>query len=225
MPPAYVDEEQIHIEKTSKTDPALKPQFISKVEEIVDSDLPPYAQAQYSSGDPTEEDAFPAQVKPDFRKLATDFSEDEIRASMGKALQLAAENYFRGGAFEKAMTDTIHRVATIQTTYHYGRDSESSSDNEEPEESKSFGSSVNDLAVIHSGHGRRASLSRICHKTSATGTLFGTVWLRTTSVSNDRVPNNICSIPPEILSFKLHFVYSLGDPMQRSLSPLPPEPI
>jgi hypothetical protein len=164
-------------------------------------------------------------VKPDFRKLATDFFEDEIQASMGKALQLAAENYFRGGAFEKAMTDTIHRVATIQTTYHYGRDNESSFENEEPEESKSFGSSVNDLAVIHSGHGRRASLWRIYHKTSATGTLFGTVWLRTTSVSNDRVSNNLCSIPPEILSFKLHFVYSLDDPMQRSLSSLTPEPI
>jgi hypothetical protein len=41
MPPAYVDEEQVHIEKTSKTEPALKPQFISKVDEIVDSDLPP----------------------------------------------------------------------------------------------------------------------------------------------------------------------------------------
>jgi hypothetical protein len=177
----------------------------------VDSDLPPYVKAQGSSGDPTEEDELPAQVKPDFRKLATDFSEDKIQASMGKALQLAAENYFPGGIFEKAMTDTIHRVATIQTTYHYGRDSESSSDNEEPEESKSFGSSVIDLAVVHSGHGRRASLSRICHKTSATGTLFGTVWLRTTSVSHDGIPNNFCSIPPEILSFKLHFVYSLGD--------------
>jgi len=41
MPPAYVDEEQVHIEKTSKTDPELKTQFISKVEEIVVSDLPP----------------------------------------------------------------------------------------------------------------------------------------------------------------------------------------
>lgn len=195
MPPAYVEEEQVRNQDTAKSmkkDTAGKSQFTSKLGEISESVLPPYSQG--STIDPTEDPVFPADMKPDFRKLATDFPESELQASIGHALQLAAENYFRGGAFEKAMSDTIHRVATIQTTYHYGRDSEESSpDDEDPAVATTHSSSVTDIDIIRSGSkGRRASQSRICHRTSATGTLFGTIWLRKTCVQvNSHTGKNV----------------------------------
>jgi hypothetical protein len=188
MPPVYVDEVQVqnNASKGAKTD-GKQSQVTVQVEEVLDCELPPYSEIAGSTNALEEDTAAIPEVlndtKPDFRKFATDFPEADLQASIGTALQLAAENYFRGGAFEKAMSETIHRVATIQTTFHYGGSDEGSSDNEDPDAVINGKSSVTDLEIVHarSKH-RRASLSRICHKTSATGTLFGTIWLRTTSV-------------------------------------------
>jgi hypothetical protein len=93
-----------------------------QVEEVSDCELPPYTETEGPTNDPDNDDTaeqpeLPPSIKPDFRKLATDFPEAELQATIGNALQSAAENYFRGGVFEKAMSDTIHRVATIQTTF------------------------------------------------------------------------------------------------------------
>lgn len=160
MPPAYVEEDI--------TAGLKKSEFTASIEEIVDEDPPDY----------------PKATRTDYNKSADGFSEEDVQASIGNAFQLAAESYFKGGAFEKAMTDTIHRVASIQTTYHYDRDKkETSSDEEDITEAMSRRSSTTDIEVSQAKfQGRRGSQSRICHRTSATGTLFGTIWLRTTSV-------------------------------------------
>lgn len=186
MPPAYVDEKQMQNQNATKgvrTATVEKWEFTSKVEDILDSDQPPRPKLQSSAVDPTGEPTDSAYAKLDFRKLTTEFPEAH-QASIGSAFQLAAESYFKGGAFEKAMSDTVHRVATIQTTYRYGRDKEeSNSDDEKPAVAMPCKSSATGLDIAHSkSKGRRASQSRICHRTSATGTLFGTIWLRTTSV-------------------------------------------
>ncbi|KAE9374686.1 hypothetical protein N431DRAFT_464918 [Stipitochalara longipes BDJ] len=188
MPPVYVEEVQVEdkISKDTKTD-GKQSHVTVQVEEVSDCELPPYSEDGMSTNTPEEDNGEPPQVrsstKPDFSKFATDFPEEDLQASIGTALQLAAENYFRGGAFEKAMSETIHRVATIQTTFHYSGKDESSSDKEEPDAALNGKSSVTDVDVVHPAlKYRRASQSRICHKTSATGTLFGTIWLRTTSV-------------------------------------------
>lgn len=163
MPPAYVEEDV--------SSGLKKSEFTSSVEEIVDEDPPEYSKA----------------TKIAYKKSAAGFSE-EVQTSIGNAFQLAAESYFKGGAFEKAMTDTIHRVASIQTTYHYGGDKkESSSDEEDIPEAIARKASATNLI-----QGRRGSQSRICHRTSATDTLFGTIWLRTTTVQvNARSSKNV----------------------------------
>ncbi|EPE27940.1 Ankyrin repeat-containing protein [Glarea lozoyensis ATCC 20868] len=115
--------------------------------------------------------------KPEFSKLPADIPALALHASVKSALQLAAENYFQSGAFAKAMSDTVHRVSTIQTTYRHSR----ASDDAEYENGQSWAdsgySSANLIQSIP-----RGSRSRICYRTSATGVLFGTIWLRTTSV-------------------------------------------
>ena len=188
MPPVYVEQVQVesHTSKDIKTD-GNQTQVTVQVEEVPDCDLPPYTEDGTTVDTPKEDADEPPAVhrgtKPDFRKFANDFPEEDLQASIGTALQLAAENYFRGGAFEKAMSETIHRVATIQTTFHYSGKDESSSENDEPEPTFNAKHPVTDLDVVRPAFKhRRASQSRICHKTSATGTLFGTIWLRTTSV-------------------------------------------
>ncbi|KUJ18612.1 uncharacterized protein LY89DRAFT_667688 [Mollisia scopiformis] len=188
MPPAYVEEDQVRNKpaKDNKDD-EKKSHVVVEVEEVSDPDLPPIFKDQDLTQDGDDDGAelpkYRPTTKPNFRKMATDFPEAELQASLGNALQLAAENYFRGGAFEKAMSETIHRVATIQTTYHYGgKDKTPNSENEDTDAAINHNSDTSSLDLIHSGSKRRASQSRICQRTSATGVVLGTIWLRTTSV-------------------------------------------
>lgn len=188
MSPVYVDKAQVsnQTSKSTKTD-GTQSQVISHAEGVLDCELPPYSETEGSPYHPEEATSevprFSPDTKSDFRRLAKDFPAAELEASLGTALQLAAENYFRGGAFEKAMSETIHRVATIQTTFHYGGSDESNFDNEETDAAMNRRTSTADLDIGHYGSKHAsASHTRVCHKTSATGTLFGTIWLRTTSV-------------------------------------------
>jgi hypothetical protein len=197
MPPIQVDENQ-SIRTDTATASVDKSKFIWQVEDVSDIDPPPYSQSVDPTIDPKNEPIDHVYAKPDFRKLSTEIPEADIHASIGSAFQLAAESYFKGGAFEKAMTDTIHRVATIQTTYRLSDNKEDSSsdDEEEPVVEISDESSTALTIVPPKSKGRRSNQSRICHRTSATGTLFGTIWMRTTSVqfsSDTRKDLNIVS--------------------------------
>jgi Ankyrin repeats (many copies) len=216
MPPVYVEEVQVISTDLNgaKTD-EKQSQVTVQVERAVDCDLPPYSEVGGPTN-PIEEDATELpevrhSTKPDFHNFATDFPEADLQASIGTALQLAAENYFRGGAFEKAMSETIHRVATIQTTFHYADSKESSTDNDEPDTDINSRSSVTDLDIVHSGfRHRRASQSRICHKTSATGTLFGTIWLRTTSVQVNSLTGKSVDVVSSFTFFPSWWLTKIG---------------
>jgi hypothetical protein len=176
MPPVYVDVTQVEEEdRDNKTHRAAKSTFedMSK-----GSELPLNSETQDMSIEPT---VIPSPAdKPDVRNLPADIPASELQASVKSALQLAAENYFQGGAFAKAMNDTIHRVSTIQTTYRYNRESDDPGHENEQSSPNSSHSSTDLIQSI-----RRGSQSRICHRTSATGILFGTIWLRITSVRVD----------------------------------------
>jgi hypothetical protein len=189
MPPVYVEEAQVESNTSAK-----KPPVVEEVEQVPDSDLPPSYEMQDSAHDIEDKlGEIPPATKPNFRKIATDFPEAELQACLGNALQLAAENYFRGGAFEKAMSETVHRVATIQTTYHYGEKDKSSDDSNDFNATPHRYPSAETLDIVSSGSEyRRASQSRICQRTTATGVVLGTVWLRTTSVQvNSNTGKNI----------------------------------
>jgi hypothetical protein len=134
-----------------------------------------------------EETAFPSATKPNVYELPTGLPVSEFQASIEGAFQVAADSYFHGGAFARAMNDTIHRVATIQTTYNCNEASDDSeSGNTVPTADSDHTSLATGVDLIRRPSiGRRESQSRICHRTSATGALFGTIWLRTTSIRVD----------------------------------------
>jgi len=173
MPPVYVDITQVEREaKDNKAHTAAKSKFevMSK-----NSDLLVNCETQDTRLNPP---AVPSPAdKPDLRNLPADMPASELHASVKSALQLAAENYFQSGAFAKAMSDTVHRVSTIQTTYRHNKESNDPGHEDEQSSANSNHSAANLIQSI-----RRGSESRICYRTSATGVLFGTIWLRTTSV-------------------------------------------
>jgi len=180
MPPAYVDVTQAEGEDKDGKPHMAAMSTPSAIDEV--SEPPPYSEAEDTS---PESIAITSPTDyPDLCKLPADTPKEipssELHASVKSAMQLAAENYFQSGAFAKAMNDSVHRVATIQTTYrHNGIKDDPGSGNEQP----SANSNYSPTDLIRSM--RRGSQSRICYRTSATGVLFGTVWLRTTSVRLD----------------------------------------
>lgn len=123
----------------------------------------------------------PLTDRTDWRKLSkSDGPVSSLEESFKSAMQVAAESYFQSGAFTKAMRDTIQRVAAIKTTFRREVDAMDAIQDDDPafeDTEDSF------TALVKSG--RRDSQSRLCYRTSATGVLFGTVWLRTTSARFD----------------------------------------
>jgi len=190
QPPAYVDEirlQDLYNTGEAKGFPANESKPPTKTPIISDEELPSYSETLDSPLNQPEETSFPSDTKPNVYDLPTGLPVSEFQASIEGAFQVAANSYFHGGAFARAMNDTIHRVATIQTTYNCDEASgESESGNTVPTEGSDHTSSAtgNDL-IRRPLIGRQESQARICHRTSATGALFGTIWLRTTSVRVD----------------------------------------
>ncbi|PVH68362.1 hypothetical protein DL98DRAFT_631493 [Cadophora sp. DSE1049] len=176
MPPIYVDVTQVQGEdKDNKPHPTSK----STCDVMsATSDLPLSSDTQDIRLEPA---AIPSPTgKPDLRKLPAGMPASELDSSIKSALQLAAENYFQSGSFAKAMNDTVHRVSTVQTTYRHHRESDDSGHGNGQSSANSNYISADQIRSI-----RRGSQSRICYRASATGVLFGTIWLRTTSVRFD----------------------------------------
>jgi hypothetical protein len=186
MPPAYVEEDRLQSNPLGSTEQDAKQSpIVIEIEEVPDHGLQPFGETHHSAhdGESNEKSEFLPGTKPNFREMVKEFSQAELQASLGSALQLAAENYFRGGAFEKAMNETIHRVATIQTTYRYGEKEWSKPDGNDTNTTLHHHYSAESLEIVHSGsQHHRPSQSRICQRATATGVVLGTVWLRTTSV-------------------------------------------
>jgi Ankyrin repeats (many copies) len=235
MPPAYVDDIQTQDKGTEKkvkstakkdydsskkeednvqdtrTHATDQSRALPEIENTSGEQLPPYSATQDSSFNPTEEPVSFVNSEPDFRQLPTDIPASELQASIESALQLAAQNYFQGGGFARAMNDAIQRVSTIQTTYRHSRDKgDSVTENEESKATLSQSSSTTDLAIHSSSIPRRGSQSRICHRTSATGTLFGTIWLRTTSVRADPRSNKNVDVVSSFTFFPSWWLNKVG---------------
>src|SRR5204863_8572847 len=133
--------------------------------------------------DPTGKPSEPADAKFHTHKLPSDIPPAALQASIEGAFQVAAENYFRGGAFARAMHDTIHRFSTIQTIYRYSRDYgdwDFEKNNLTTALSRDY--STTGREIVRSPKGQRGAHSRVCRRTSATEALFGTICLRTISV-------------------------------------------
>jgi hypothetical protein len=106
-------------------------------------------------------------------RSASEMSVPGIQASMENALQSAAqsaaENLFGSGTFGNIMNDTVTRVATIQSTYHGTYDTADAATGDRNIDSKrSKGQKV-----------------KFCHHTSATGTMFGKIWVKTVTVKTE----------------------------------------
>ncbi|ERF75789.1 hypothetical protein EPUS_01619 [Endocarpon pusillum Z07020] len=177
-----------------------------------ESDLPQYSEIRDSSFDPPEEGIFHAGSKFHIRQLPPDVPASALQASIEGAFQVAAEKYFRGGAFARAMNDTIQRVATIQTSYRYNQGSDDSdSVAGRPDVTLSYSSSTKGHGSIHSvSQVQRPSQSRICHRTSATGTLFGTIWVRKTSVRVDSLSGKNVDIVSSFTFFPSWWLTGFG---------------
>lgn len=169
MPPAYVD-----LTQDKEPDNGIKSPF-RDMKKTAQSPLNPTTKDL-----PFESASAPPYAESHMDKMIPESLDSQIHSSVKSAMQLAAENYFQSGAFAKAMSDSVHRVATIQTTFrHDGVGAFASSGEYQPPP----GSTGSSAELIQSM--RRGNQSRICYRTSATGFLFGTVWLRTTSVQLD----------------------------------------
>jgi len=146
--------------------------------------------------------------KPDLHNTPEDLPASELHASIKSALQLATENYFQSGAFAKAMKDSVHRVSTIQTTYRHNKENDHLGHEDEKASSDSTYSSANLIQSLQTGN-----KSRICYRTSATGVLFGTIWLRTTSVRVDSTSGKKGKTVDVVSSFTFfpsHWLMKLG---------------
>ncbi|KAF7508364.1 hypothetical protein GJ744_009355 [Endocarpon pusillum] len=213
--PVYVEEIQIgnqyptkktksYQENESKSSPGFNIRS--------ESDLPEYSEIPDSSFDPTEEATFHAGSKFHGRQVPPDVPASALQASIEGAFQVAAEKYFRGGAFSRAMNDAIQRVATIQTSYRYNQESDDSdSVAGEPDVTSSSNSSTTGHGSTHSvSQVRRPSQSRICQRTSATGTLFGTIWVRKTSVRVDSLSGKNVDIVSSFTFFPSWWLTGVG---------------
>src|SRR6266487_2400002 len=121
MPPAYVSyiqqqkQQQEHeVADNTKANGAYQLNISTKGRIISDSDLLQHSKTTDLSLDPTGKPSEPADAKFHTHKLPSDIPPTALQASIEGAFQVAAENYFRGGAFARVMHDTIHRVSTIQ---------------------------------------------------------------------------------------------------------------
>jgi hypothetical protein len=171
MPPAYVDVSRRDIPSGAATLP------------FGVMGNAPHLPPDYNSVD------IPMQPNPispptnytDWRKLSkNDGPISSLEASVKGAMQLAAESYFQSGAFAKAMRDTVERVATIHTTFRHEVDVIDALQEDGP-----VLDHIKDNFTALDKSGQQGSQSRLCYRSSATGVLFGTVWLRTTSVRLD----------------------------------------
>jgi hypothetical protein len=186
MPPVYVEETPV--EETARN----AKEIISKAKPSPEVEkLPEYSPSQLSDTERPDlkftEGFYVSDTQPDTRQLPEGLSASDLQATIETSLRLAAESYFRGGAFARAMQDTVHRVANLQTTYRCAQGYDKPNDEVHELDSEAPKSpAVSNRDVLHPGSKRlRANQSRIFHKTSATGTLFGTIWLRTTYVQVD----------------------------------------
>lgn len=166
MAPVYAekiqgDQEAIEIIKVHPLN-ELKP--ATNAQTPSDLDLPQYSEVENSSFDPTEDAPFSAGSKFNIRQLPAGISPSALQASIEGALQVAAQTYFKSGAFARAMNDTIQRAATIQTSYRYKQESENS-DSESKEENVTLPvESITNQDIIRSALNiRRPSQSRICY--------------------------------------------------------------
>ena len=104
-----------------------------------------------------------------------EMSAPDVKSSMETAFQSAAhsaaESLFGSGTFGKIMDDTVTQVTTIQSTYHGCYASRDSSQK-----------GRNVLGENKENKQVRSKKARVCHRTSSTGTLFGKIWVRTTTV-------------------------------------------
>ncbi|PQE07814.1 ankyrin repeat-containing protein [Rutstroemia sp. NJR-2017a WRK4] len=148
-------------------------------------------------------------IKSEFSHIASEIVGPDIQACMESALhsaaQLAAENLFGSGTFGQVMNDTVMRATTMQSTYHGSyktTNAVAGSSTDIPTAGKTFGSK--------SLKGRK---SRICHSTSATGTLFGKVWVRTTTVkvgARKGAPNGAIDIVTSFIFYPSWWLTKIG---------------
>ena len=98
--------------------------------------------------------------------MSIDDIHDPIRASIESALVLAPSTFFDGSAFAKTMRDIMPSHQSIDAT-----------------STASYTSVSDELNGPQSTlTGQQVDFRKLRHKISATETLFGTVWLRTTTV-------------------------------------------
>jgi hypothetical protein len=173
MPPAYVDDNHVQeavgddiTDGAHQLNGSTKDQIKSDFAFPRDSKEPGVRFDMKEKPHPTVDTNFV------LRRVPTDIPPSPLRTAVEGAFQLAAETYFKGGAFTKAMSETALRLSAL-------------TDTDDPENKNSAATSYQ---LIPSSKGRKGSVGRICREASATGTLFGTVWSQTTSVRSDFNP-------------------------------------
>ena len=156
---------------------------------ISEPELPSYSESRaltFDVIDSKELKVLDCEVTAETHQFASGMSVPSIQASMENALQLAAEKFFENGTFAKVMNNTLQKVTSVQSTYHSRCNSPPTSLDQTPTIATRSNSMGKIEKVNHTSRGSRVAskttYSRICHSTSATGTLFGTVWVRTTTL-------------------------------------------
>lgn len=123
-------------------------------------------------------------MKSEFSQIASEMSIPDIQAAMESALQSAAksatEDFFSSGTLEKVRNDTVSRVTTMQSTYHGSYNATDTALNSSTILTTARDHGAGDSTI--NPKRPRTNRSKVCHRTSATGTLFGKVWVRTTTV-------------------------------------------
>ena len=213
--PIYVEniqkEDHEAIENTKNRQVSI-PESSATVQIISDLDPPQYSEIENLSSSPMEDKILPATSRFSARQLPAIISSSALQASVEGALQVAAQNYFKSGAFARAMNDTIQRATTIQTSYRYKQES----DHLEPKTTEQNVALFVDYPtqnheIIQSASNiRRPSQSRVCYQTSATGTLFGTIWVRKTCVRVDPVSDKKVDIVSSFTFFPSSWLTGFG---------------
>ncbi|KAF2176130.1 hypothetical protein K469DRAFT_608169, partial [Zopfia rhizophila CBS 207.26] len=149
-------------------------------------------------------------IRPEEPQLVSDISVENIQASMENELKTAVEGYFQSGKFAQMMNNTIQRAIEVKSTYH-GRYIETTVSHRNPSDSDSGTEDGQFRKPANSEH--RISRTRICHSTSARGTLFGNVWLRTSTLKvddSDVTGGGKCEIISSIIFYPAQWVNKIG---------------
>ena len=130
-----------------------------------------------------DEKAPNTKIKSEMPDHTLNMSVQSIHSSMENALKTAVEGFCQSGKFAQVMNSAMQRVIEVKSTYH-GQYTDSTATYNINRSSSTDGQicrmGESDDKHYHSGH--RISRTRICHSTTAMGTLFGKVWLRTSTL-------------------------------------------